>query len=181
MLTRDTILGAFRLLSERLGQRGVVGEIDLLRGTAMVFGFQARQTTKDVDAIFAPAPAIREEARAIADELGLPGDWLNDAAKGFASDRPELRDLAGLELPNLRVLVPTGEYLLAMKVMASRAAIGADRGDKEDIRFLIRRLGLRDTGSVMEIVERYYDPARIQPRSSYLVDEILAEDEGSHE
>ena len=51
MLNRETILEALRQLSERLQVREVVGEINLLSGTALVLGFQARQSTKDVDAI----------------------------------------------------------------------------------------------------------------------------------
>ncbi len=47
MLNRETILRAFERLSKRLETRGVVGEINLLGGTAMVLGLQARQSTKD--------------------------------------------------------------------------------------------------------------------------------------
>jgi len=50
MLTRDTILAAFGRLSDHLQEKGVVGEINLLGGTAMVVAFQARQST--VDEIF---------------------------------------------------------------------------------------------------------------------------------
>jgi hypothetical protein len=177
MLNRDAILSALRALSSRLERRDVVGEVNLLGGTAMVLGFQARQSTKDVDAVFAPAAIVREEARRVAGELGLPEDWLNDAAKGFVSPRAEYRVLADVDLPFLRVQVPTAEYLLAMKVIAARAALGEGAGDKEDIRFLIRWLKLDSTGQVMEIVARYYDPARILPRSLYLVEEILAEEQ----
>lgn len=142
----------------------------------MVLGFQARQSTKDVDAIFAPAPIVREEARGVAEDLGLPEDWLNDAAKGFLSPHAEFRDLPDLQLPYLRVQVPTAEYLLAMKVMSARAGLGGELGDREDIRFLIRWLGLVSVEQVMEIVRRYYDPSRILPRSMYLVEEILWEE-----
>lgn len=142
----------------------------------MVLGFQARQATKDVDAIFAPPAAIREEAVAVASQLGLEPDWLNDAAKGFASPAGEFQELAELDLPHLRVQVPRPEYLLAMKVMASRAARLGDAGDKEDIRFLIRLLRLTAPEQVMAIVQTYYDPARILPRSFYLVEEIIAEE-----
>lgn len=54
MLERETILAAFQRLSGLLAERGVIGEISVLGGTAMMLAFQARQTTKDVDVIFAP-------------------------------------------------------------------------------------------------------------------------------
>lgn len=103
MLDRETIVAALTALSERLGKRGVTGEINLLGGTAMVLGFQARQSTKDVDAIFVPAGEIREEARRVGEQFGLGRDWLNDAAKGFASPVGEFQAVPDIDLPNLRV------------------------------------------------------------------------------
>jgi hypothetical protein len=178
MLNRETVLEAFRHLSDRLGRRGVVGELNLLGGTAMVLGFQARQSTKDVDAIFAPARIIREEAKAVGEEMNLPADWLNDAAKGFLSPRAEFRNLDDVDFPNLRVQVPTAEYLLAMKVIAARAGLGGESSDKEDIRFLIRRLRLPSAQHVMELVQKYYNPSQMLPRTMYLVEEIFSEDGG---
>ena len=94
----------------------------------MVLAFQARQATKDVDAIFAPTGAVRQAARLVADQLDLPQDWLNDAAKGFASEKGNFEPLTGFTFENLRIQTPTAEYLLAMKVMAARVAIGDVRG-----------------------------------------------------
>jgi len=180
MLSREQIIRAFQLLAERLSKRDVVGEINLLGGTAMMLGFKTRQSTKDVDAIFQPASIIREEARAVAAELEIQADWINDAAKGFVSPKAEFQPLQDLEFPNLRIQVPTAEYLLAMKVLSSRVGLGSPASaDKEDIRFLIRWLRLSTTEAVFEIVERYYDRGRLLPRSLYLVEEILAEEENA--
>jgi hypothetical protein len=52
----------------------------------MVLVYEARESTRDVDAIIlAPreASVVRELAQTIADERGWPDDWLNDGAKGF--------------------------------------------------------------------------------------------------
>jgi len=177
MLSRETNVGALRRLAGRLERRGIVGEISLLDGTAMVLAFQARQSTKDVDAIFAPAGIIREEARLVAQELDLPPDWLNDTAKGFASPEGDFGSLEDIDFPSLRVQAPTAEYMLAMKVMAARVGLGGESADKEDIRFLIRRLRLITADQVFELVRRYYDPSRILPRSMYLIEEIFSEEE----
>ncbi len=139
----------------------------------MMLAFQARQSTKDVDAIFAPAEVVREAARLVAGELDLPVDWLKDAVKGFASQRPRFQKVEGLDFPNLRVQTPVPEYLLAMKVMAARVGFSGERGDGEDIAFLIELLKLKNSEEVLNIVQEYYDPARILPRSLYLVDEIF--------
>jgi len=175
MLTREVIVEALTKLSDELARRGIIGEINIVGGTAMVLAFSARLSTKDVDAIFEPASEVRAAAARIALELNLDNDWLNDSAKGFLSPQGEFSKAAGVELPNLRILVPTAEYMLAMKVLASRVATGADDTDRRDIAFLIRKLQLRRAEDVMGIVERYYDPSRIPPRSFYLVREIIEE------
>lgn len=164
-----------RKLSDELARRNIGGEINIVGGTAMVLAFSARLSTKDVDAIFEPASEVRAAASQIAAQLNLDDDWLNDAAKGFLSPRGTFQSVAGLDLPNLRVLAPTAEYMLAMKVLAARAGRAAERGDTHDIRFLIERLGLTTTEGVLEIVQRYYDPARLLPRNVFTVDAIIEE------
>ncbi len=173
MLSRSTILAALEKLSDELAKRGVLGELNVVGGTAMVLAFNARESTKDVDAIFEPSAKVRAAALTVAEDLGLAADWLNDAAKGFLSQLGEFTPIDAIDLPNLRVQAPTAEYMLAMKVLAARAGAGTERGDASDIAFLIGRLGLRDAHAVMSIVSRYYDPSKILPRSMYLVDEIL--------
>ena len=175
MLSRATILKALAQLSDELGTHGLLGELNVVGGTAMVLAFNARSSTKDVDAIFEPSSEIRAAAAAVAEDLDLPPDWLNDAAKGFLSPSGEFKAIDALDLPNLRVQAPTAEYMLAMKVLAARSGIGGERGDARDIAFLIRLLGLGQASEVMDIVSRYYDPSRILPRSIYLVDEIIEE------
>ena len=146
MLSRETILTALTRLSDVLERKGVQGELNIVGGTAMVLAFNARSSTKDVDAIFEPTSEIRAAAAAVAEELELPADWLNDAAKGFLSPAGEFTPVESIDLPNLRVQAPTAEYMLAMKVLAARTGIGGERGDSKDIAFLIRMLGLPDAG-----------------------------------
>jgi hypothetical protein len=95
-LNRETITLALRRLSELLRERGVQGEICLFGGTAMVLAFNARERTKDVDAVFHPPQLVRELAIVVKDELSLPAEWLNDAVKGFlAADLKPVRESAG--------------------------------------------------------------------------------------
>ena len=173
MLSEELILAALRRMAAILEARGVVGEIAIFGGAAMVLAFHARQTTKDVDAIFAPVQDVREAAQQVASEMNLPNDWINDAVKGFLSDRGELTDRTITQLPCLRILTPTPEYLLAMKVLSARTARLDAGGDKRDILFLIDQLGLNTPDEVMSVVQRYYDPSRVLPRSVYLLDEIF--------
>ena len=104
MLSRPTILTAFEQLSDELRKRGVLGELNVVGGTAMVLAFNARTSTKDVDAIFEPASDVRSAAAVVGQNLALPADWLNDAVKGFMSPLGEFAPIASIDLPNLRVL-----------------------------------------------------------------------------
>src|SRR3977135_2318573 len=143
-LTREAILRALGTLSEELGKQGVTGELCLFGGTVMVLAFTARLSTKDVDALFQPTQLIRELARRIAQEQGLPADWLNDGVKGYVSARHETTAGNLPQFPHLRLTMPVPEYLLAMKCMAAR--LGGTTGepsDMPDIIFLIRHLRLQ--------------------------------------
>ena len=160
MLSRDTIITAFTQLSDELGRRGIMGELNIVGGTAMLLAFNARTSTKDVDAIFEPSADVRKAAAVVANALELPADWLNDSVKGFLSPTGDFTPLPSINLPNLRVQAPTPEYMLAMKVLAARAGAESEQGDAGDIAFLIRLLGITEADSVLNIVSRYSDPTR---------------------
>lgn len=76
LLDRRAIEDAFRRLGERLIRRGVIGDVYVFGGAAMALAYDARRATRDIDAVFKPHGIVLEEARAVADELGLPGWWL---------------------------------------------------------------------------------------------------------
>jgi hypothetical protein len=174
-LDREVILRALGRLSELLGQRGIMGEVCLLGGTVMVLAFNARASTRDVDAVFAPAQAIREMARVVQAEMNLPESWINDGAKSFISSRHEVSEGDLPQFAHLRLVAPTPRYMLAMKCMASRIPVGAeDRGDVADIAFLIRLLGLRSAEDAVAIVAEYYAEDRIPARARFLIEDIFA-------
>ncbi len=109
----------------------------------MVLAFNARIATKDVDAMFQPTQIVRELAKVVGEEQGLPEDWMNDAVKGFVSARHETITGNLPQFPHLRLTMPVPEYLLAMKCMASRlGGTAGETSDLADITFLIRHLHL---------------------------------------
>ena len=169
MLSGDRIRELFVALDRELAKRSVVGEIGLLGGAVMCLVFQAPDSTKDVDALFAPTREMRDAAVAVARAFGIADDWLNDAAKGFVVSSP-LR-LQVLELPNLRLWAPTADYLLAMKCVSARF----DTHDAEDVAFLVRHLGLATPDEVFERITRYYPHGRVPPKTRFLVEELLSQ------
>lgn len=172
-LTRERILAALSILNEKLQAEEVIGEICLFGGTAMVLAFNARLSTRDVDAVFQPPEVFRRAALEIAEELGLPEDWLNDGVKGYVSHAPEYTSDDLPQMPHLRMIRPTAEYLLAMKCMAARSPSYATKGDREDIVFLLNHLKLKEADAVFKVVEKFYSPDHIQPKTDFLIHELL--------
>jgi hypothetical protein len=167
MLDAKTILNLFGALNAELAARGVKGEVGICGGAVMCLVFQAREATKNVDAIFHPTREIREASRVVADRLGLAGDWLNDAAKGYFLTDPPVRNV--LELSHLRVWAPQAEYMLAMKCVSARF----DSHDLGDVKFLLRHLGIKTPQQAFRIVEQYYPRHAIPPKTQFLLEELL--------
>lgn len=167
-MDREQIMGYLQNLSDTLAARDVVGEIVIYGGAAMVLAHQARLSTKDVDAVFVPKSTVYEAAEVVTRDHGAPLAWLNDAVKGFVSEKNDTRPL--LEWPNLKVYVAAPEYLLAMKCLSMR--LGRDATDLHDIKFLMDRLGLREAEDVLRLVEGYYPGNLIQPKTRFAIEEL---------
>jgi hypothetical protein len=149
-------------------------------GAAIVLLFVARPATRDVDAVVSGDVAfVRVQTQRVAHERGWREDWLNDSVKGFLSDRHNDPDVLRLfrtypseREAGMRVFVARPEYLLAMKCLAMRVGTPGSR-DADDIKTLIRHLGLSNADQVLEIVASYYPNRLIRPRTQFGVQEIM--------
>jgi hypothetical protein len=127
-LSRETIEQALYRLGEQANDAGESLTLIIVGGTALMLGYNARNSTRDVDAFMMTPPErsqTRQWALMVAQELGLPADWLNDGAKGFmqgVSQGPLLLSGRGI-----MVYQVSPEQLLAMKLGAWRG--GQDRDD----------------------------------------------------
>ena len=69
-LSSPEIRRLLTLLDAELAAHGASGEIYLVGGAVMCLAFNAREATKDVDALFEPAKVIREAAARVG-ECGM--------------------------------------------------------------------------------------------------------------
>jgi hypothetical protein len=168
-LTRTDIERLFRLLDGELAREGVIGELHVVGGAVMCLALDAREATRDVDAVFRPTRAIREAAARVAARAGVPESWLNDSVKSFLSPRGDFRPY--LELPNLRVFTAEPRYLLAMKCAAMR--LGEEFRDLDDVRYLLRHLDITTVEQALAIVTRYFEAERLPAKTRLALEELL--------
>ncbi len=82
-MDKEEIKRYLEQLNIGLRNLSVKGELCLYGGAVMCLAYDARPSTKDVDAIFRPAQQIRQAIQRVAEANHLREDWLNDAVKGF--------------------------------------------------------------------------------------------------
>jgi hypothetical protein len=168
-LRQGDIQRLFELLNEELRSSETRGELYLVGGAVMCLAYNARPSTADVDALFRPTAQVREAAARAAAKSGFPADWLNDAVKGYLSEKADFAPF--LELDHLKVMVAQPKYLLAMKCLAMR--IGAEFHDLDDVRFLLRLLDIRSYDQALEVITKYYPFGRFPQKTLYALAELL--------
>jgi hypothetical protein len=152
VFTRSEIEEGLKRLGELAQAKGLHIQLTLVGGAVMVLRFDARPSTRDVDAvILSPREAklVRDMAKQVADEHDWPEDWLNDGAKGYLVGISE-GDVI-FQAPGIEARAPSIEQLLAMKLSAWR-----DDVDISDARRLLEEAGRgRKRDDVWRDVEPY--------------------------
>jgi hypothetical protein len=165
-LTKQEIASALGRLSELAASEGVRLEMTLYGGVVMLLAYNARQVTKDVDAIVHPPDVARRLVARVAGERGLHDRWLNDDVKQFISIREAKNEpiIANVSSTGLHVTRPTAKYLLAMKVMACRKPLPGYEGDYQDIEVLLRVTKLKTVAQVQTVIDCFF-PDTVLPDS----------------
>ena len=171
--TRAKIVGALQALGEELTRESVRGQIFIVGGAAMALAYSTRRVTKDIDAVFEPKSAISAAAAKVAEDQGLPEDWLNDAVKGFMPGEGEhpcpVPDITGIE-----ITTASPRYLLAMKLMAMRFG-----EDDEDIEILLGECDLHSAEEALDVLERIYPLGEPPARTRFFLEEIFGSNPSS--
>jgi hypothetical protein len=137
LLSAADLTAALEALAAELSATGRPHELIVVGGAAVVLGYGAARTTRDID-VYQLDSDVRAAAHAVAAGLGLPDGWLSDGARAFMRTASKGKRL--FERPLLAVFAVSTEQLLAMKLCAGR-----DEADWQDAALLLRALeGDRD-------------------------------------
>jgi hypothetical protein len=168
--SRAKIVHLLGALNAELAAAGVVGKVYLAGGAVMCLAFDARDSTRDVDALCLPSVEIRAAAIRVAAKEGVSDHWLNDAVKDYLSDDGSFDRF--LELSSLTVFCADARYMLAMKCLAMR--LGEGYRDEDDVRYLLRNLGIERYEDALDVIGRYYPPENFPQTSLAVLRELTA-------
>ncbi|MBR6593807.1 MAG: hypothetical protein IKK83_01290 [Clostridia bacterium] len=119
----DTYLKELAKQFRKLNGKAIPAEITLIGGASILINYGFRDSTYDVDALIHASSAMKDAINYVADTLGLPNGWLNEDFKNTKSYTPRLVNYSKYYRTFSNVLTVrtiTGEYLVAMKLMAYR-------------------------------------------------------------
>lgn len=176
-LTAEKIELAFSMLGAKAIEDGRIVDLAVYGGSALALAYDLRQSTKDVDAVYErDKDFIPKAVAAIAVELDLPEDWLNDAVKGYLSENEPGNLIKFASYPSeanvgLRVFVPAPEYFFAMKCVDIRLGVGSN--DVEDVKKLALVCNIKSANEAIKIVESFYPGKRIPAKTSLALEEIF--------
>jgi hypothetical protein len=171
MMAREQMLRYLGQVSDKLEARGLHGEVLLADGTVMCLVHEALDITKDIDALYEPREEINLIACDIALKEGLPEDWLFDSVKGVVGPNAQVESF--ISFTNLNILTVSAEYLLAMKMMASRLG----EKDKDDMAFL-KMLGKGTAEEAIDGLLKFLPASRVTPRTQCFVETIMTSENG---
>jgi predicted nucleotidyltransferase len=173
-MTDDGLLGraelerAFAALGDRLFRRGVVADLFIVGGAAMALAYDANRVTRDVDATFVPHGVVLEEARNVAEAMGLPPWWLNEQASAYVSTQNDAGKREVFDHPGIRVMAASPEHVFAMKAFAARGR------DEDDLRALASIIGISTLEAALEICMKFFPDEEPPPRSQAMLEDLFS-------
>jgi len=155
---------AFRLMGQYLLDRKALGEIAIYGGSAILFQFEWRKTSQDVDArVISDGNhgLVIEAVQYAAKRLGLSSSWLSESVAMYARRNEDDSDRVSVGLyPSpvrfgLRVTAAKASYILAMKLKALERTTADDR-DYEDAINLGVECGVATVDGLREVFRKFF-------------------------
>lgn len=119
----DTYLKEVAKRFRKLNGKAIPAEITLIGGASILINYGFRDSTYDVDALIQASSSMKDAINYVTDMLELPNGWLNEDFKNTKSYTPRLVNYSKYYRTFSNVVTVrtiTGEYLVAMKLMAFR-------------------------------------------------------------
>ena len=119
----DTYLKEVAKRFRKLNGKNMPAEITLIGGASILINYGFRDSTYDVDALIQASSSMKDAINYVTDTMGLPNGWLNEDFKNTRSYTPQLVKYSKYYRTFSNVVTVrtiTGEYLVAMKLMAYR-------------------------------------------------------------
>lgn len=119
----DTYLKEVAKQFRKLNGKSMPAEITLIGGASILINYGFRASTYDVDALIQASSSMKDAINYVTDTMGLPNGWLNEDFKNTKSYTPRLVNYSKYYRTFSNVVTVrtiTGEYLVAMKLMAYR-------------------------------------------------------------
>ncbi|MEU4554352.1 hypothetical protein [Micromonospora violae] len=133
----------------------------------MALAYDAERVTRGVDAMFVPHGVVLDEARAVADELGLPPWWLNEQASVYVSGKDDPGKRRVFDHPGLRVMAASPEHIFAMKALAARTR------DVDDLRALAALAKVTTVDDAIRLCSDFFPDEAISPRAMGVIRELF--------
>ena len=133
----------------------------------MALAYDAQRVTRDVDATFVPHGVVLEEARNVAESMGLPPWWLNEQASAYVSAQQDAGKREVFDHPGIRVMAASPEHVFAMKAFAARTR------DEEDLRTLAEIIGVATLDAALELCERVFPGESLPARSRAMLEDLF--------
>ncbi len=179
-LNRAKIEQAFRIMGQYLLDRKVLGEIAMYGGSAILFQFDWRKTSQDVDArIISDGNhgLVIEAAREAAKELGLQSSWLSESVSVYTrsgegiADRVFIGVYPSPERFGLRVSAAKPAYILAMKLKALERSTIDDR-DYQDAINLGVECGTSTVDEFHAVFRKFFADQELSPAAELRIRDL---------
>jgi Nucleotidyltransferase of unknown function (DUF6036) len=170
LLGRERIRDLLVELGRRCAATGDSVDMFIVGGGAIALAYSGDRGTRDIDAVFEPKMRVYEEARKMAAKFGLPQDWMNDGVKGLLPDFKDDGQQVTTFSEGIHVVVPSPEYLFAMKATSARIGM-----DDDDLKLLGELIGIEYADQAYEVVERFYRRERVSAKAGFYIQTIFPE------